>query len=183
MKNATSLKGRILWFDGDSSFEPDALYDYILSGNPLTGNEFVTEFTKDIRQFNSLNPSIRLDQKTSLNDFDKSWNIPEKYNELDITKYILSKLLDELQNNPEFGAEEIDERLNRVETELALFEKHDLTTVLKVVVYIVETFESNNVVWGTGRGSSCCSYCLYLIGLHDVDSVAYGLELSEFFRE
>ena len=88
-----------------------------------------------------------------------------------------------MQNNPEFGAEEIDERLNRVETELALFEKHDLTTVLKVVVYIVETFESNNVVWGTGRGSSCCSYCLYLIGLHDVDSVAYGLELSEFFRE
>jgi len=46
----------------------------------------------------------------------------------------------------------------------------------------VNIFEENKVVWGTGRGSSCASYILYLIGIHQVDSVKYDLDLGEFFR-
>ena len=182
MKNASKLNGRILWFDGDSSFEPDALYDYILSGNPITGQEYVTSYTKDIRKFNTLNPTTPLEEKSEIKKLDTSWNIPQKFKELDISKYIYTKLLEELDKTPDFTQDDIDTRLNRVKEELVLYKKYNLLDILRVVIYIVESFEDNNVVWGTGRGSSCCSYCLYLIGIHDVDSIEYELELTEFFR-
>jgi DNA polymerase III alpha subunit len=41
----------------------------------------------------------------------------------------------------------------------------------------------NKVVWGVGRGSSVASYCLYLIGLHKIDSIKYNLDIQEFFKE
>lgn len=182
MNNATKLNGRILWYDGDSSFEPEALYDYVLSGNTLDSSIFITELSKDIRQFNSLNPKDQLGKKTEFGEYDTAWIVPDKYKTIDVKKYILSKLLNELESSDDFSQEDIDERMERVDEELALYKEYDLVDILTVVIYIVEEFERNNVVWGTGRGSSCCSYCLYLIGLHDVDSIKYGLELSEFFR-
>lgn len=182
MNNGTQLNGRILWYDGDSSFEPEALYDLILSGHPLDSSVFVTDFTKDIRQFNGLNPDCQLGKKSEIKPVDTSWNIPDKYKEIDVNKYMFTKLLQELEKSDEFDQDEIDERIERVDHELKLYEEYNLLDILRVVIYIVEQFEENNVVWGTGRGSSCCSFCLYLIGLHDVDSIKYGLELSEFFR-
>lgn len=182
MNNATQLNGRILWYDGDSSFEPEALYDYVLSGNTLDSTVFVTEMSKDIRQFNELNPKNQLTKKTEFGDFDTSWVIPEKYKTFDVKKYLFKKLLNELDTSNDLTQDDIGTRIERVEEELQLYEQYNLLDILKVVIYIVEEFENNNVVWGTGRGSSCCSYCLYLIGLHDVDSIKYDLELSEFFR-
>lgn len=182
MNNGTKLNGRILWYDGDSSFEPEALYDLILSGHPLDSSVFVTEFTKDIRQFNDLNPDCQLSKKSEFKSIDTSWNIPDKYKDIDVNKYMFTKLLKELEKSDEFVQDEIDKRIERVDHELKLYEEYNLIDILRVVIYIVERFEQNGVVWGTGRGSSCCSYCLYLIGLHDVDSIKYDLELSEFFR-
>ena len=113
---------------------------------------------------------------------DTNWNIPDKYKEIDVNNYLLTKLLNELETSSDFTQDDIEERIQRVEEEIELYEKYNLLDILKAVIYIVERFVENNVVWGTGRGSSCCSYCLYLIGLHDVDSIKYGLELNEFFR-
>ncbi len=182
MNNGTQLAGRILWYDGDSSFEPEALYDYILSGRPLDSSVFVTEFSKDIRQFNELNPNNQLTKKSEIKDISNEWMIPEQYKQIDVNQYLLSKLLVELEKTDDFTQDDIDERIQRVEHELDLYKEYNLLDILRVVIYIVEQFEKNNIVWGTGRGSSCCSYCLYLIGLHDVDSIKYGLELNEFFR-
>lgn len=182
MNNGTQLNGRILWYDGDSSFEPEALYDYLLSGHQLDSSVFVTEFSKDIRTFNSLNPDKELRKKDELRPLDTGWNIPDKYKKIDVNNYLLTKLLAELDTTDEFTQDDIEERIQRVEQELELYKEYNLLDILKAVIYIVEHFVENNVVWGTGRGSSCCSYCLYLIGLHDVDSIKYGLELNEFFR-
>jgi len=182
LNNATQLNGRILWYDGDSSVEPEYLYEYILSGKPLDSSVFVTEFNKDIRQFNSLNQDVQLKQKTDFKPVKTDWTIPDSYKKIDVSTYILNKLLKELDKSSDFDQTEIEDRIERVEHELELYKEYNLIDILKVVIYIVEEFERNNVVWGTGRGSSCCSYCLYLIGLHDVDSIKYGLELSEFFR-
>ena len=182
MNNATELEGRILWHDGDSSFDLDALYEYILLGKQINGSVWVNNMSSEIRQFNELNPNTPLRIKDTLKEFNTEWVVPDKFKNIDVTKYILGKLLEELDKSDDFTQDEIQERIDRVNEELTLYEEYDLVDILKVVSYIVEEFEKNNVVWGTGRGSSCCSYCLYLIGLHDVDSILYGLELSEFFR-
>ncbi|MGL5917390.1 MAG: hypothetical protein ACRCZC_06775 [Culicoidibacterales bacterium] len=182
MKNGIQLNDRILWFDGDSSIEPQKICEYILSGFSITSNMFVTEYDKHVRQFNALNPDTPLVKKTEYKDITTDWDIPEKYKKINVSKYLLNKLLQELEKNNQFTQSDIEERIERVEYELELYKEYELIDILKVVIYIVEEFENNNVVWGTGRGSSCCSYCLYLIGLHDVDSIEYDLELNEFFR-
>ena len=66
--------------------------------------------------------------------------------------------------------------------ELRIWRKRKLNDMLRTLIFIVNTFEDNNVIWGTGRGSSCASYVLYLIGLHQVDSVLYNIDIGEFFR-
>lgn len=182
LNNGTQLKGRIAWFDGTSSFEPEALYDYILSGKPIDSNVFVTDFNKEIRQYNEMNPEHKLEKKAEVKPYDLAWNIPVEFTTMDVSRFILTKLLEELDTSDKFTQDDIDERIARVQHELKLYKQYNMTDILKAVVYIVEEFKKNNVVWGTGRGSSCCSYCLYLIGLHDVDSIKYDLDLNEFFR-
>ena len=38
----------------------------------------------------------------------------------------------------------------------------------------------NKIVWGVGRGSSVSSYILYLLGVHKVNSIKYGLNITDF---
>jgi DNA polymerase III alpha subunit len=70
----------------------------------------------------------------------------------------------------------------RVMTELDLFEARGLIPVLRLMFMLVDHFRRNNIVWGVGRGSSVSSFCLYLIGVHRIHSLKYGLDISEFLR-
>jgi len=40
----------------------------------------------------------------------------------------------------------------------------------------------NNIVWGVGRGSSVASYCLYLLGVHKINSLKFDLDIKEFLK-
>lgn len=82
-----------------------------------------------------------------------------------------------------YGMCETDEQRDRVSQELELYIKHNMSDVLYVMKYIVDTLRENNVVWGVGRGSSVASYVLYLIGVHKIDSIKYKLPIEEFFKE
>lgn len=183
MKNGVKLNGRVLWFDGDSSFEMDYLYDYLLSGGKLDEKCFVFEESEEIEQFNAYNPPHNLSVKTEMKPINPVWDLKGKYKNMDVHTYVRKKLLEEIDANPQFDEYDIEDRMDRVEAELKLFDYYGMTDILRTVVFIVDTFRKNNVIWGTGRGSSCCCYCLYLFELHDVDSVQFDLDLTEFFRQ
>jgi DNA polymerase III alpha subunit len=70
----------------------------------------------------------------------------------------------------------------RVTEELTLFAQHNMIPLLKYLKYLVDTMRKNNIVWGVGRGSSVASYCLYLIGVHKIDSIKYSLDIKEFLK-
>lgn len=180
--HSNNLEDRILWYDGSNSFTPEKINEYLLSGNSIDKKTFVTELTTDIVKYNKLNPDYKILIKTELDEFDKSWNIPESYKNLDIEEHIYSKLIDEYNEN-KFSKDDINIRISRIEEELELYKKYNIIDLLRTLIYIIDTFTTQNVVWGTGRGSSCSSYILYLIGLHDVDSIKYDLDINEFFRE
>jgi len=74
------------------------------------------------------------------------------------------------------------EQTNRVNQELDLFIQHGMLDVLFYCKYLVDTMKENNIVWGVGRGSCVASYVLYLIGIHKVDSIKYGLDINEFLK-
>ena len=99
----------------------------------------------------------------------KTWLIPEKYKEFNIVSWLYNQC-------------KTKEELNRVEEELELFVQHNMYEVLIALKYLVDLMRKNNVVWGLGRGSSVSSYCLYLIGVHKVDSLKYGIDIKEFLK-
>lgn len=97
------------------------------------------------------------------------WNLPSDYKELDIEKFLLEKCTK-------------DAEYQRVMMELKLFKDRNLYDLLRFLVYFIDTVKQNNIVYGVGRGSSVASYCLYLIGVHRVNSLKYNLDIKEFLK-
>jgi DNA polymerase III alpha subunit len=126
-----------------------------------------------VEQFNSVCDELELQPICSTVDHGTQFQIPEHYRELDVETYIRARIMDDLD-----GA-----ATARVEQELELYRARNLYPVLQTLIYIVDTMRKNGIVWGVGRGSSVASYCLYLIGVHSIDSIKYDLDIQEFFKQ
>lgn len=118
-----------------------------------------------IKQLGELDIDIQQFHKQNQDD----WNMPDRYKNLDIAKYLLDLC-------------KTDVELQRVGKELLLYQQRDMFKLLCFLVYLVDTMRDNDVVWGVGRGSSVASYVLYLIGVHKIDSIYYDLDVDEFLR-
>lgn len=115
---------------------------------------------------------IKHDEFDSVEMFDEAnqltWFMPENY---------CSNLIEEL-----YSKCTTPEQTARVTEELHLFIQHNMLEVLSYCKYLVDTMRDNNILWGVGRGSSVASYVLYLIGIHKIDSIKYGLDITEFLK-
>ena len=118
-----------------------------------------------LKQLGELDIDVQQFHKQNQDD----WNMPDKYKNLDIAKYLLDLC-------------KTDVELQRVGKELLLYQQRDMFKLLCFLVYLVDTMRDNDVVWGVGRGSSVASYVLYLIGVHKIDSIYYDLDVDEFLR-
>lgn len=131
------------------------------------------EFSSDL-ELNNIPKLIEyVERNQSVQEFDEeqqaNWQMPEEYKNLDIVVWLLDKC-------------QTDEERQRVGKELLLYVDRNLLTLLQYLKYLVDTMRANNVVWGVGRGSSVSSYVLFLIGVHKIDPIFYGLEIEEFLR-
>jgi len=95
--------------------------------------------------------------------------MPDEYKNLDIAKYVLDLCVTDVE-------------LQRVGTELLLYQERNMFNILKYLKYLVDTLKSNNIVFGVGRGSSVSSYVLYLLGVHKINSLYYDLDITEFLK-
>lgn len=125
----------------------------------------------DVDKFNSMCEQLDIEQLVNKIDYSKDFNIPQHYKQIDVEQHVRN-----LARN--LTLEEQD----RVEMELELFRTRKLFPILQLLIYIVDTMRKHNLVWGVGRGSSVASYCLYLIGVHKIDSVKYNLDIREFLK-
>ena len=98
------------------------------------------------------------------------WFMPEEYKNLDIIEWVRSKF-------PPWADECI-----RIEEELQEFKSRNMIDLLRWLKYFVDTCETNDILYGVGRGSSVASYVLYIIGVHSIDSIKYELDYKEFFK-
>lgn len=178
--NNTKLEDRTLWYDGDSSLDGDKLVE-LAAKYTLAHHIFVDEITPEIQQYNEMVPeSDRLRIKEQCDELDFDWNIPEEYKQLDVIKHVFGLIKEKIEGLSE---EDINERLERTNYELKLYNKLGLFDVLRTLIYIINKLESDQIVWGVGRGSSVSSYVLYLIGVHDVDSIEYDLDIHDFLKD
>ncbi len=181
VSHKTELEDRILWYDGDSTVDEKYIMDVVSRGQSLDGL-YIDVMTQGIIKYNnfvSADEEIHVKTNIGVPDFD--FDIPEKYLTLDVEKYVAQRLSSELIHFVKYP----EKRTKRIETtklELQLYEKLGFFNILRTLIYIINTFQDKNIVWGVGRGSSVASYVLYLIGVHDVDSVEYDLNVTEFLR-
>lgn len=76
-----------------------------------------------------------------------------------------------------------DKEFDRIETELDFFIRTNNISFIYSIIELINKFKVDGVVWGVGRGSSCASYVLYLLGVHDVDCIKYKIPFSELSKE
>jgi len=136
--------------------------------------EFVKQYNNAISTNADPLPKLTVykEPEISIEDFDKSnqrnWFMPKDYYP-NLLEYLY-----ELCETPE--------QTDRVSLELELFIQHNMMDLLFYLKYLVDTMRENKVLWGVGRGSSVASYVLYLIGVHKIDSIKYGLDIHEFLK-
>lgn len=178
----TELKDRKLWYDGSSSVDANSLSALLGKGVSIKGL-FVEKMTPEIERFNKFtrgNDRIWVKNKSDPLNF--GWNIPKEYLEMDVIGHIFKKF-EELAVKEKITGQQHRTRLSRIEKEINLYLTYGLENVLQTIIYIVDTFKEKNVVWGVGRGSSVSSYVLYVLGVHDIDSVHWNLDIEEFLKK
>ena len=97
------------------------------------------------------------------------WIFPKSYQQIDVLTWLLDKC-------------KTTQEIERVKQEYKLYEDRDLIMLLRLFIFLVDYMRKNNCVWGVGRGSSVSSYCLYLIGVHKVNSIKYELDITEYLK-
>jgi DNA polymerase III alpha subunit len=140
---------------------------------PLSKKDF-DDYNNACNQCQVKNFFTTLDEiTTSISEFDQknqeNWFFPKEYIDFNIKEWLFNQC-------------STIEQKQRVEMELIEYEKFNFLILLNIAKYLVDTFRKNQIVWGVGRGSSVASYCLYLIGLHKVDSLKYNLDIGEFLK-
>lgn len=173
LKHGSHLGDRILWFDGSMTVEPSSLLEFMRPNTEL----FVTAVTPDVASYNLL--ADRPIGVKSILDIStirpEDWEIPTNYLNMDLDEFFDQKL-------NEWSGLERERRALRVQQELAGFRRIEQEIVLKLMVYIVDTLIEHDCVWGIGRGSSVSCFLLYLIGVHDIDSVEFDLSFTDFIK-
>lgn len=176
MDKYTILEDRKLFFDGTSVFDPVN----IIKLNKKYDVKYVDYITDQIKQYNLLcDISYKINQKTECEKFKIEWNIPEQYKNLNVIDYIFDKHTILIN---EYSLSEKSNREIRLADELSLFVQMGHVPILRLMIYIIESLNKQDIVYGVGRGSSVSSYVLFVIGVHDVDSYKYDLNIHDFLH-
>jgi DNA polymerase III alpha subunit len=165
---------------GSIILTPEELFESLYSGkikdfknlyiDQASTDQYNTARNQNHEDFGKL--SVFVKPEISIKDFDahnqKQWFMPPNY-----CPNLVECLYEMCTTN---------EQRDRVSQELELFIQHGMLDLLFYLKYLVDTMRENNIVWGVGRGSSVASYCLYLIGIHKIDSIKYELDIKEFLK-
>jgi DNA polymerase III alpha subunit len=179
---------------GVPRFSNQDLIDMIYGGNSDKCHIVLCDPSDEVDRFNEAAQENGLPvlQKYIPIDADKrefdsvcqsEWLMPEEYKNIDISEWFIFKMAEELDIDPSdvWHKRELPE-IERVNEELAAYKEHDMFDLLRYMIYLVDFMRENGIVWGVGRGSSVASYVLYLIGVHRINSIQYGLDWREFLR-
>lgn len=177
----TALKDRVLRFDGVLEVSPDNVVEYLLQGVPpsllrATGSHDLENLNDRVQESDQIKPPgdpIKIDM---------DWNIPPEYKQIDLDEYLAVRFEEKL-GSLKYTDAEVQVAIDRISDELQQIKHRGMTRFMQTIVFILDEFKRNNVVWGVGRGSSCACYLLFILGLHVVDCVKMNVPMDEFFHD
>lgn len=100
----------------------------------------------------------------------------------DFSEGQVESLLDKLATHRRDDTSEAA-HFQRIEKEIDYFERIGAVGFLLNLDNLIQEFQKADVIWGVGRGSSCASYLLYLLRVHDINPIKYDIPFSEFSKE
>lgn len=169
------LTDRIFDENGNAFLSGDAIANMLYNDQDIfAGNFYVDTSDGEMEKFNlysdekvNLAPSERIDNNKRRDE----WFMPDFYKTLNLNELfdIMSKELPDIYKE-------------RVKYELSLYQEKGYDNFLRYCVYLSTLVNQKKIVVGCGRGSSCASYLLFLLGLHMVDSVKYDIDVREFLK-
>ena len=177
---------------GIPRFTNKDLVDMIYTGHVDKCHVVLCEESDDVDKFNTAMeeqglPTLQkyipldVDEKTFDGVCQGEWFMPDEYKQINPNKWLEAKCMEKLQIDDPVALRDTQEWI-RVTDELTEFMSRGMYPLLQYMIYLVDFMRENNIVWGVGRGSSVASYVLYLIGVHKIDSIQFGLDWREFLR-
>lgn len=163
------LENRVLFKDGKSL----ATDEFILNMIAKTGD--IPEYLLAMESFDSRQFDYKYSRHITPDDNDAMVE-PEYYNST-----VFSDLIEFLYDNKRDNTSDI-EHGDRLDSELKFFCDNQKEGFLCNIKDFIDTLYRDGVVWG-GRGSSCASYALFLIGVHPVNPIKYEINFKEFSKE
>ncbi len=174
------LKGRVIDEYGNTTFNMQGVIDLLMKGGEVPGIQVLEEdaflnFNQLCREFDHPEDQVAFYQppQVPVETWDAErqtrWFIPEPFVSLNVLDWLVERCTTEEQGI-------------RILEEWKLFEEKGMENVLRFMIYMVDHLRSNDILWGVGRGSSVASYALYLIGVHRIDSMRFGLDYREFLK-
>ncbi len=177
---------------GIPRFTNKDLVDMIYTGHSDKVHVVLCDADNDVDKFNEaceeqglskLQKYIPLDvdEKTFDGVCQSEWFMPNEYKQINPNKWLEAKCMEKLQIDDPIALRDTQEWI-RVTDELTEFRYRGMYPLIQYMIYLVDFMRENNIVWGVGRGSSVASYVLYLIGVHKINSIQFGLDWREFLR-
>ena len=156
------------------------LIDMIYSGHVDKCHVVLCDADNDIDKFNEAMEEqgldklqkyipLDVDQQTFDGVCQSEWFMPDEYKTFNLHSFLMSQC-------------STNEQIQRMNDEFVEFKNRNMLDLLRYMKYLVDFMRENDIVWGVGRGSSVASYVLYLIGVHKINSIQFGLDWREFLR-
>ena len=169
------LKNRIIDDDGNVIYNTQGIVDYMYKFKKVPSPVLYSE-PEEIEKFNKyseyFNEEVRLNPPSKILSHEerkKKWFYPQWYDDINLEVFFTALCKTDIEKE-------------RVKEELIEYKRTDMEQLLRFSIFLMDYIKKNNYVIGVGRGSSVNSYCLYLIGLHKVDSIKYQLNIKEFLK-
>lgn len=179
-KDLINLGNRAIDKQGNIVYFNDALVDLMYNDIILNG-ELFPESDCDVNAFNKLSYKnfddvyYKLPEKLkSFEERKNTWFYPEEYNKINLENYFINILNEEKINT--------NITKNRVIEEINLYKEKDFEKFLRFCIYFSDVMKEKDFVVGVGRGSSVSSYLLYLLKIHLINPLDYGLNIQDFLK-
>ena len=173
--NVIQLKDRIIDENGNVVYFTDALIELLYNGEipseilfPYNDIDVVAFNKHSYENYDDIEYKLPT-QLLTTEERKNNWFYPEKYDNINLKEYFLNLCKNDIEKK-------------RVIKEIHTYDEKGFNKFLRFCIFLSDRIKENNWVIGVGRGSSCASYLLFLLQIHLVDSIKYGLNIEEFLK-
>lgn len=171
----TKLSNRIIDEDGNVIYNHQGLLDYLYKYKNFPETILYLDdidaekYNKYVEYYNEDNYLKLPTQLKNHKERQENWFYPKEYDSINLEEYFLNKCQTEIEKE-------------RVLLELREYKRTNMEKLLRFAIFFMDYIHEKKYVIGIGRGSSVCSYCLFLINLHMIDSIYYDLDIKDFLK-